>query len=237
MRNALLALLATSSCLGVACQESGFDERKETARPLKVQHLLGESKVPGQAERPATIGTDTLDNTLALGITPVAAAVPGGRLPGYLADPAAEVELLRSGDPPPARADVIVAAAPVSDAEFELLSAVAPTVVTDEGGVRWKLNVRLTGEALGRTNDAESLLSDYDERVAQVRRSLPRKAAVAVPGAGGGSFAASVLVDAGVRLIASGRGQATLDAPVWTGPGGIFAARAALADLQRALQR
>ena len=237
MRPAPLVLLATCAALGLGCQESGFDERRETARPLKVQHLLGETKVPGQAERPTTIGANVLDNTLALGITPLAAAVPGGRLPGYLGRPAAEVELLPDGEPPPPRTDVIVAAAPVSDAEFLRLRGIAPTVVTDEGGVRWKLNLRLNGEALGRTNDAEALLSDYDERVAQVRRGLPQRVRVAVPGAGDESFAASVLADAGVRRVAPDDAQARLEAPVWTGPGGVFAARAALADLQRVLQR
>ena len=37
--------------------------------------------------------------------------------------------------------------------------------MTEGGGGQWKLNVRLVGEALGRTNDAEQLLIDYDRRV------------------------------------------------------------------------
>jgi ABC-type Fe3+-hydroxamate transport system substrate-binding protein len=237
VRVAPIALLAVLAALAAGCQESGFDERKETARPLKVQHLLGESKVPGQAERPATLGPDTLDNTLALGLVPVAAGLPEGRLPAYLRGPAAEVELLGAGELPPPGADVIVAAAPVRAAEFDALRAIAPTVVTDEGGAPWKLNVRLTGEALGRTNDAEALLSDYDARVARVRRTLPQGARVAVPGAGRESFAAALLADAGVRLVEGRRADATLDRPVWSSPGAIFAARAALADLQDALQK
>ena len=69
------------------CQESGFDESKETQRPLKVQHAmnpLAGTKVPGMAERPMTLSADTLGDTLALGVTPVRAALPGGRLPDYL---------------------------------------------------------------------------------------------------------------------------------------------------------
>ena len=48
---AVLAIALATSVAG--CQESGFDESKETVRPLKVQHVLGETKVPGQA-RPGT---------------------------------------------------------------------------------------------------------------------------------------------------------------------------------------
>ena len=49
------------------------------------------------------------------------------------------------------------------------LSAIAPTIVTDAGGAGWQLNLRLHGEALGRTNDAERLLIDWDRRVAALR--------------------------------------------------------------------
>jgi iron complex transport system substrate-binding protein len=237
VRVLIALLLAAGAATALGCQESGFDERKETARPLKVQHVLGESKVPGQAKRPATLGVDALDDTLALGVRPLAAAVPGGRLPPYLRAAAGDVELLRPDDAPPEGADLIIASAPRGKREFAHLSRVAPTVVIDEGGALWKLNVRLVGEALGRTNDAEALLSDYDERVARVRTALPKGARVAAEGAGRDSFASSVLSDAGVRVVGPKAADATLNDPVWSAPGGMLAARAALADLRRALRR
>ena len=89
-----LIVLAALVAAATGCQESGFDERRETARPLKVQHALGEAKVPGNAERPMTLTTDALDDTLALGVRPVRAAVPGGRLPEYLRAPARGVEVV-----------------------------------------------------------------------------------------------------------------------------------------------
>ncbi len=80
-------MLAAVAAFALGCQESGFDERKETARPLKVQHVKGESKVPGQAERPATLTVDSLDDTLALGLRPVLALAAGGLGPGLPARP------------------------------------------------------------------------------------------------------------------------------------------------------
>ncbi|MGH2802929.1 MAG: ABC transporter substrate-binding protein [Thermoleophilaceae bacterium] len=267
MRALLLPLLAAAAASAVGCQESGFDESKETARPLKVQHLRGESKVPGQAERPATLSVDALDDVLALGVRPVRAAVPGLRLPSYLRERAAGIELMRpvgsadlaaleAADP-----DLIVGGG-VGPALFEELGAIAPTVVTDESGGQWKLNVRLVGEALGRTNDAEALLIDYDRRVARVRRSLsgrPRVAVVRLTSDGLGfasrdSFAATILADAGARRARSleaadvvllahapnvevhvdGRFE-RVDEALWFGSGGVFAARAALEQLQRIL--
>src|SRR5918997_4127332 len=84
VRVLILLLLAAVAALALGCQESGFDERKETARPLKVQHVMGESKVPGQTERVATLTLDSLDDTLALRVRPGRAAVPPPALPGYL---------------------------------------------------------------------------------------------------------------------------------------------------------
>jgi ABC-type Fe3+-citrate transport system substrate-binding protein len=131
-------------------------------------------------------------------------------------------------------------------------------VITEPGSGRWKLNVRLVGEALGRTNDAEALLIDYDRRVAGVRRAIEGRPKVAVARATGDgwrvakrdSFAGTILADAGlpqarslaradVILAPSGgrpRGKGRVervDQATWWGPGGVFEARAALADLKR----
>jgi hypothetical protein len=63
---------------------------------------------------------------------------------------------------------------------FEGLSLIAPTVIVEPGSGRWKLNLRLMGEALGRTNDAEALLTAYDRRVAAVRSAVRGRPRVAV---------------------------------------------------------
>ena len=267
MRVLIVLLLAALAAFALGCQESGFDERKETARPLKVQHVKGESKVPGQAERPATLTLDTLDDTLALGLRPVVAAVPGDALPGYLRRPAAGVKTIppvaagRLGAVRKARPDVIVGR---QGALFEGLSLIAPTVIVEPGSGRWKLNLRLMGEALGRTNDAEALLTDYDRRVAAVRsaRGRPRVAVVRPVEDGWrfaprDSFAGTILADAGVRqvrtagtadvLLVSQRRQVELrvdgafeqgdvDLRTWWGPGGVIQARAALAELRDVLR-
>ena len=60
----LIALALVAALAG--CQESGFDESKETQRPLKVQHAIDPltgTKVPGQAERPVTLDALTRSAT------------------------------------------------------------------------------------------------------------------------------------------------------------------------------
>jgi iron complex transport system substrate-binding protein len=235
----LIALAVTAALVG--CQESGFDESKETQRPLKVQHALDPltgTKVPGLAERPMTLSADTLGDTLALGLRPVRAALPGGRLPGYLRGDARGVELVppvtkldlaatEAADP-----DVILATKEADGDLYDRLSRIAPTIMSE--GDNWKLNLRLHGEALGRTNDAEKLLIDWDNRVARVKKAIgSRKLVVSLPHPS--PFAESILADLGVELGSQGVEVARLKPrPEWTG-GGVLAARAALADIESLL--
>ena len=216
-------LLSAAACLGAAtlalgCQESGFDESKETVRPLKVQHIaadLAGTKVPGQAKRPFTLTADALGDTLALGVRPVGAALPGGRVPEYMRSEAAGIEVLPPltrrdlGEVRAANPDLILGRNDWQGWLYRPLNKIAPTVMSDGGGASWELTVRLHGEALGRTNDAERLLIDWDRRVAALRARLGDNAAntevsvvlVAPRGilmAGGDSFPGRVLSDAGL---------------------------------------
>jgi iron complex transport system substrate-binding protein len=250
VRRALLPLLAALAVLALGCQESGFDENKETEKPLKVQHALGETKVPGQAEQPMTLTVGTLDDTLALGVQPARAAVPGAKLPDYLRSAGRGVSLM-----PPVTAsdlaaveavhpDLILGGARTQAKLYEDLSRIAPTVMIDGSGSQWRLDLRLVGEGLGRTNDAEQLLTDYDRDVAETRDAIDGRPTVAVarmtPGgqveyAPRDSFAGSILSDLGLRQVRREGAQLTLRGGVWWSAGGALAARAALADLRAAL--
>jgi len=233
----LIAVAVVAALAG--CQESGFDESKETQRPLKVQHALDPltgTKVPGLAERPMTLSTDTLGDTLALGVKPVRAALPGGRLPDYLSTAAQGVEVV----PPLTELDLaatdaldpdVILGTKEADGElYDELSRIAPTVMSE--GDDWKLNLRLHGEALGRTNDAERLLIDWDNRVARVRAALA-DSAIGVVLAEPNAFGESILADLHVKPARERDALVRIDpAPEWSG-GGILAARAALEDLKK----
>ena len=101
-------------------------------------------------------------------------------------------------------------------------------------GDNWKLNLRLHGEALGRTNDAEKLLIDWDNRAARVRKAFA-DTAIGVVLEKPNAFGESIIGDVGVE---PGRERDVImtikPAPEWSG-GGLLAARAALADLERLL--
>jgi iron complex transport system substrate-binding protein len=229
-------------CALAGCQESGFDESKETQRPLKVQDAMNPltgTKVPGQAERPATLTADTTGDTLALKVEPVVAA----RVPGYMRGAARGVRIVRASDLSAIRAgtpDVVLGSKELDADAYDELSKIAPAILSE--GDDWKLNLRLHGEALGRTNEAEALLSDWDNRLARVKRVLGKRDvsvllirqndAPASPGAVG----RMVLEDLGIGSGTGGKPVLRLTAgPEWTGAGGLLGARECLRDVANAL--
>jgi iron complex transport system substrate-binding protein len=229
------------------CQESGFDESRETVRPLKVQHALDEltgTKVPGQAERPLTLTPDALGDTLALGVRPVAAVVEGGRVPSYLRAATRGVEIFPSFAPlqiEAAAPDVILGAKELQGDEYDELKKIAPTVMTE--GYDWILNLRLHGEALGRTNDAEKLLIDWDNRVTTVKDAIAGRdlsvnfvSRVREFDVGPESFAGTLLEELGLKEGRGGHEVIVVRAgQEWVGTGGLLGARDALADVASAL--
>ena len=235
------------------CQESGFDESRETQRPLKVQHAMDEltgTKVPGVAERPMTLGADALGDTVALGVTPVRASLAGGIVPPFLREEARGVEVvprvteLDLAATDALQPDVILGAKELHGDLYDDLSRIAPTVMTE--GRDWKLNLRLHGEALGRTNDAERLLIDWDNRVARVKRLVGERDvsvtfSVTPPDVrefdtGAGSIATLLLEELGIEEGRGGDVRIHVRAgQEWVGLGGLAGARDALADIERAL--
>ena len=178
MSRPLSISLALVALLAAGCG-TGFDQSKENEKPLKVAHAAGESKVPGLAERPLALTDGALDAILALRDDPVAALLPGAHAPYYLSRPGLRIErpllaqhLLRVAVLDP---DVILGDESLQGPMWERLSKIAPTVMTEGGtAANWKLDLRLYGEALGRTNDAEALLSRWDRTAAAARRRLSR---------------------------------------------------------------
>jgi iron complex transport system substrate-binding protein len=193
------------------------------------------TKVPGQAERPATLTADTTGDALALGVKPVVAVDP----PRYMRDAARGVRIVSTADLSAIRAgtpDVILGTKDGQGDDYADLSKIAPTILTDDDD--WKLNLREHGEALGRTNDSEKLLIDWDNRVAALKRALGHAhVSVAFVGrADLGPVGKSVLSDLGLKAGSGGNRVLRLRAgDEWTAAGGLLGARAALEDIAKAL--
>ena len=242
MRAACVLLAALALAL-LGCSADGNSATTTGKRkPLKVQHAMGETRVPFRAARPATLEPSALETALAIGVRPVASATPSGRFPAYLRARVRGVENLGEARDPDARRlplldpDVVIGNE-LYDAQRRLYARLAEEVPTVMSGIpisEWKADVRFFGEALGRGDDAERLLNDYDRRAARARRTVrsegltTRRALDALPAPLARElspdFLASVFRDVGLAAPATaGGGRA----------GGLLAARDVLDALSR----
>ncbi|MDQ2678652.1 MAG: iron-siderophore ABC transporter substrate-binding protein, partial [Actinomycetota bacterium] len=190
----------------------------EESGPRTVEHAMGSTEVPATVERVVVLDSSMLDSAVALGVVPVGATegLAGSGLPKYLGDEVLdEVELVGLTETPNLEAvaalqpDLIIGAKVRHEGIYDQLSQIAPTVFSESSGTDWKSQVRLTGEALGLADDAEALLTEFDERAAEVGESIGAEGTTAtivrfIPGQirlyGPKTFSGSVLEAVGFDL-------------------------------------
>ncbi|MBI1296879.1 ABC transporter substrate-binding protein [bacterium] len=159
--------------------------------PVAIEHQFGTTTIPSAPQRVLSLGYNDQDPILALGVQPVAVRYWFGDADAQVWPWAADK--LTDGQPPvlnmpfgelnfetiaALQPDLIIAvSAGVSDAEYETLSQIAPTVTQPSDyvnfGTPWQEQTRLIGRALGQEAQAEALIAEMDARFAQVRAEVP----------------------------------------------------------------
>ena len=180
---ALAALLTLSACGGTSETASGTQapaSAGDGAFPRTVEHAMGETEIPEQPERVVVLDTGELDAALSLGVVPVGAVTTdvSEEFLSYLADDAEDVEVVGTIAEP--NLEEIAALEPdlilsnkVRHADiYDQLSQIAPTVFAADLGDTWKENFLLDAEALGKEEEADELLSEYEQTAAELGESL-----------------------------------------------------------------
>jgi iron complex transport system substrate-binding protein len=149
-----------------------------------VEHALGETEVPANPERAASVyaGPD-LAHLLALGEKPLAAAalyasgppfdpsLPKGSTKGVepLRSPGGEVDLEKVAA---LRPDLIVGQDYAIESVYDELSQIAPTVATPWTDGAWREDFLFMGEVLGKRDRAEALLAELEADIEAAGESL-----------------------------------------------------------------
>lgn len=142
----------------------------ESTGTHQVEHARGTTEVPDDVERVVTLEPLELDTAVAVGITPVGAAVASNvaSTPEYLGVdgiegvgtvPEPDLEAIAALKP-----DLILGTEARHSALYEQLSAIAPTVFIETQADPWRDNAQLIGEALNREDEVSDLLTAVDER-------------------------------------------------------------------------
>ena len=187
------AAFALSACGGSASGET--DAAPAAVEGATITHSFGETTVPAEPTRVVTWGWGSADAAVALGVVPVAmphqsyggdeqGVLPwlrerleadGEQVPTVLPDQQeVPIEAIAAADP-----DLVLAPySGITQAEYDQLSQIAPTVAPpgEPWATPWRDTVEIVGQALGREDEAEQLLSDIDAQVAELAAEHPQLA-------------------------------------------------------------
>jgi iron complex transport system substrate-binding protein len=225
---ALLCALTLAGCAG------GADAKPDSANPATtsagagtrtVTDALGNSvKVPKSPQRVVVLNDELLDDTLALGVKPVAITNGQGQSgpAAYLADQVANVPVVGNVNQPEvdkilaAKPDLILMSYVIDKEQLAQLKEIAPTfVVADPLLDFWKDNFGRVATALGKDDKAKAWSAEYDARVVKVTRSISGHAGAPVTIArwnsdgpttmNTGSFASGIATEVGLTRPANQR--------------------------------
>ena len=209
----LPALLAGLTLVLAACGGAPAPDAEPAAGaapgfPVTVEHALGTTEITAPPQRVVSLGYTDQDAILALGVVPVAIREFTGKQPSatwpwagdllqgqqpQVLEGEISLEAIAALDP-----DLIVAvSAGLTPEQYDTYSQIAPVVTQPVGDEpyqsRWQDATQLIGQSLGRTAEADALVTELEARFTAVAAEYPqlagRSAAVAaVSSVGAGNY-------------------------------------------------
>lgn len=184
-------------------------------RPL--QHAMGTTQVPLQPKRVVVLDTAALDSAIALGVKPIGTMFYLNP-PAYLGDKVQGITVIGLNNNPNLetvfnlKPDLILGTKMSVGQYYDKLAKAAPTVLTEGSGRsgEWQENFQLYAAALGRSQQAKTLLAQYQQRAQTLKQQIqaqyqtPPVASVVATGNNQvgaytrRSFSGSVLADVGL---------------------------------------
>ena len=174
----LMAAVMTASMVACSSSEDKTPDANTDGEKIVVQTITGEKEVPAKVERITTLENNMNDFILALGIVPTATAGSAESGWSYMA----EVEVLKEGLEGVQRIgnqsepnmetilgtepDVILATGNYTNQESNL-ERIAPTFLFNNSksdASAWKSDLREIGKMVGRTEEAEKVIADFEEK-------------------------------------------------------------------------
>lgn len=154
-------------------------ESKEATERTLTDAVGNEVKVP--AEPKSIIGSYLEDDLIALGVTPVAqwSVQEGKGVQEYLQEYLKDIPTIDSTLPYEAVSsfapDLVLmsSASAVEGAKYDQYAKIAPTyVVAKENNNDWRTRLQTIGEVVGKKEEAEKVLADYNEKAEEAKGKI-----------------------------------------------------------------
>ncbi|MGC5325128.1 ABC transporter substrate-binding protein [Brevibacillus sp. SYSU BS000544] len=179
-----ISIIFLTACTGEATTTTNqtppaSSGEKPTETSLEITHSMGKTKLPKKPEKVITLDNGALDNLMALGVKPIGAAtaVADQPFPAYIKN-VDGIQNIGTIDQPNLESiaalqpDIILGSKDTHEAIYDKLSQIAPTVFVETLGATWKDNLKLQAEAVGKSKEAEQLLTDYNKRLEEFKAKM-----------------------------------------------------------------
>lgn len=172
---------SSGSNAAVTPQAPANEAQQSESRTVK--HAIGEETIVGTPERIVILTNEGTEALLSVGVKPVgavqswvgdpwyahiAAGMEGVEVIGDELQP--NIELIASLKP-----DLIIGNKVRQEKIYEQLKQIAPTIFSDDLAGDWKINFALYMEALGKQEEGERLMAEFDQRVEEAKAKLAGK--------------------------------------------------------------
>ncbi len=189
-----LVMFSLSGLIAGGSSESNVSSAREASdTAIVIAHKYGETVLSSVPEKVVSVGFGDHETMLALGVVPVAVRDWFGDMPYATGPWVSEKVRDRLNEAKPVMLsrseldfEAIAALAPdviagitsgITQEEYDTLSQIAPTIVQPgeyaEYGTPWQVETRLLGQLLGKTEEAEQLISEIHNRIDGIRARHP----------------------------------------------------------------
>ncbi|WP_449537479.1 ABC transporter substrate-binding protein [Ferdinandcohnia sp. Marseille-Q9671] len=189
-----LSLVAIFSLLLVACGAADNTDKgnhagdTEGANTYTVEHAMGSTPINKDPKRIVVLTNEGTEALLAMGVTPV------GAVKSWIGDPWYEhiedqmegvevvgeesnvnIEAIAALEP-----DLIIGNKMRQENIYEQLKAIAPTVFAEDLRGDWQKNFTLYSKAINKEKEGKQILSDFEDRVNEVKEKIDTDTKVSV---------------------------------------------------------
>jgi len=176
------AQTATETAQPTAAASPGADKPAQQAAPKTITYLNQTYTVPVPTDKIAITGSlEAMEDALMLGVKPLGGITVGGKFPAMFTDITADTQSVGEKAQPNVEAilklkpDVILGTTKFPADVAAKLTQITTTIPVSYLATDWEANLRLLAQLTGKEEQAEKVLADYKNDIAEAKSKLGDK--------------------------------------------------------------